>query len=106
MIHPGGVDQVSGHLPIKENAIPDRTAADSTRLANNKSPEKNQTALVAVDVVAVSLAGWFIIVAIRGSVERTFGLCGGLGTDVTGHRHRHDKDFAVADLSFATGSRR
>jgi hypothetical protein len=57
MIQPGGVDQVSGHLPINENAMPERTAADSTRLANNKSPEKNQTALVAVDLVTVSLAG-------------------------------------------------
>ena len=106
MIQPGGVDQVSGHLPISENAMPERTAADSTRLANNKSPEKNQTAFVAVDLGADSLAGWFMMSFIRGSVERTFGLCGGLGADVTGHRHRHDKDFAVADLPFATGSRR
>lgn len=61
MIQPGGVDQVSGHFPISEKAIPDRTAADSTRLANNKSPEKNHTAWVAVDRVAISLAGWFIV---------------------------------------------
>ncbi len=84
--------------------MPERTAADSTRLANNKSPEKNQTALVAVDVGADSLAGWFMMSLMRGSVERTFGLCGGRDADVAGHRHRHDKDFAVADLPFATGS--